>query len=94
MIDSYRESKLSKCDLNDVLKECSVLICLISVGNEFHCLAPSLENDFEKLFVLANGTLRSSLFTERKFLICISNALVNKSSKYSGACPFNFFIYH
>ena len=47
-VDSHQESELNKCDLNDVLKECSDLICLISVGNEFHCLAPSIENDFEK----------------------------------------------
>ena len=57
MIDSYQESELSKCDLNDVLKVCSVLMYMTYVNLTAHrlcvyCLESSsimTMTDFDRL---------------------------------------------
>ena len=63
----------------------------MSTGRAFHCLAHSTEKYFAKELVLANGTLSSSLSTDRKLLLCIFDGLVNQFVKYSGVGPFNVF---
>ena len=42
-ITSYQHAETSKCDLNAVLKELRLELCLMSVGKTFHCLALSIE---------------------------------------------------